>query len=217
MRRIRSLQKILGSQLLVNASNIHPTVAFIQPVHAAVIQKSSALCLQRHNFTATASACFAAGSAQSSQSRPKRTQHSRRRGARKATTVPTSEPPTSAPPTKSVDTPSLDRNVRPFAFNDQCQIWNETQHRIRASSIPQYAFNVLIKLKLAGDHFQMHWSGMHRQSYHTSASIILCVGHDVFVVGGTVRDLLLDQVPKDVDLTTSASLVQVSTAVAHYM
>ncbi|KAA6424894.1 MAG: polynucleotide adenylyltransferase family, partial [Trebouxia sp. A1-2] len=37
----------------------------------------------------------------------------------------------------------------------------------------------------------------------------MCVGHDVFVVGGAVRDLLLNQVPKDVDLTTSASLVQV--------
>lgn len=45
----------------------------------------------------------------------------------------------------------------------------------------------------------------------------MCVGHDVFVVGGAVRDLLLNQVPKDVDLTTSASLVQVSAAVAQYM
>ncbi len=208
----RSLQKILGPQLLVNASNIHLTVVFIQPVHAAVIQKPSALCLQRHNFTAASSACFAAGGAQSLQSPPKRTQHSRRRRARKATTVPTSEPPT-----KSFDTPSLDRNVRPSTVNDQCQIWNETQHRIKASSIPQYAFSVLIKLKLAGDHSQVHWSGMHSQSYHTSASVTLCVGHDVSVVGGTVRDLLLNQVPKDVDLTTSASLVQVGTAVAQYM
>ncbi len=208
----RNLQKILGPQLLVNASNIHPTVAYIQPVHAAVIQKPSALCPQRHNFTATSSACFAAGGAQSSRSPPKRTQHSRRRRPQKISTVPTSESPT-----KSFDTPSFDRSVRPSTVNDQCQIWNETQHRIRASSIPQYAFSVLIKLKLAGDHFQMHWSGLHSQSYHTPASISLCVGHDVFVVGGTVRDLLLDQVPKDVDLTTSASLVQVSTAVAQYM
>ncbi len=145
----RSLKKILGPQLLVNASNIHPTVAFIQPVYAAV-------CLQRHNFSATSSACFAAGGAQSSQSPRKRTQHSRRRRAQKISTVPTPESPT-----KSFDTPSFDKSVRPTTVNDQCQIWNETQHRIRASSIPQYAFSVLIKLKLAGDHFQTHWSGLH--------------------------------------------------------
>ena len=205
----RSLWKILGPQLLVNVSNIQPTVAFVHQVQAAVIQKPSALCLQRHNFTASSVACFAAGGAQSSQSLPKRTQHSRRRRAQKVTTV-----PTSAPPTKSFDVPSLDRNFRPSTINGHCQIWNESQHRIRASSIPPYALSLLIKLKLAGDHFQMHWSGTHSQSYHTSASSTLCVGHDVFVVGGTVRDLLLDQVPKDVDLTTSASLLQVSTAVA---
>ncbi|DBA75891.1 TPA: hypothetical protein ACH3X1_010285 [Trebouxia sp. C0004] len=173
----RSLQKILGAQLLVNASK-QPTVAFIQPVQAGVIQKPSALCLQRHNFTASSSVCFAAEGVELSQSPSKRTQHSRRRHARKAINVPTSEPPA-----KRFDTPSLDRSVRSSTVNDQCQIWNETQHRIRASSIPHYAFSLLIKLRLAG--------------------------HDVFVVGGTVRDLLLNQVPSDVDLTTSASLVQV--------
>lgn len=174
----RSLRKILGPQLLVNVSNIQPKVAFIPPVQAAVIQKPSVLCLQQHNFTASSRACFAAGSAQLSQSPPKRTQHSHGRRARKVIAVPTFKPPT-----KSFDTPSLDKNVWPSTVNGQCQIWNETQHRIRASSIPHYAFSLLIKLKLAG--------------------------HDVFVVGGTVRDLLLDQVPKDVDLTTSASLEQV--------
>lgn len=161
----RSLQKILGP-LLVNASNIHPTVAFIQPVRAAVIHKPPALCPLRRNITAASRACFAAGGAQSSLSPPKRTQHSRRRRARKETTVPTSEPPT-----KSFGAPSLDRNVWPPTVNDQCQIWTETQHRIRASSIPRYAFSVLIKLKLAGAHFCMHWSGMHSQSHHTLASI----------------------------------------------
>lgn len=34
-------------------------------------------------------------------------------------------------------------------------------------------------------------------------------GHDVFVVGGTVRDLLLEQEPKDLDLITTATLQQV--------
>ena len=206
----RSVQKILAPQLLVKFSSTQPTFAIIQLVHAAVIQKPSALCLQRHNFTAASSPCFAAEGAQSFRSPPERTHHSRRRRAWKETTVPTSDPQSD---TKSFDTPSLDRIVRPSTFNDQCQIWNETQHRIRASSIPQYAFSVLIKLKLAGDHFQMHWSGMHSQSYHTSASYALRVGHDVFVVGGTVRDLLLNQVPKDIDLTTSASLQQVSATV----
>lgn len=37
----------------------------------------------------------------------------------------------------------------------------------------------------------------------------LFAGHDVFVVGGTVRDLLLNQEPKDLDLVTTATLHQV--------
>ena len=37
----------------------------------------------------------------------------------------------------------------------------------------------------------------------------MVAGHDVFVVGGTVRDLLLQQQPQDVDLVTTASLQQV--------
>ncbi len=144
----RSLQKILDPQLLVNASNIQPVLAFIQPVQAAVIQK-----------LASSSACFAAGGADSSQLPPKRTQHSRRRPSRKVTTVPKFEPPT-----KKLDTLSLDRNVRLSTSSGRCQIWNESQHRIRASSIPQYAFGLLIKLKLAGKHCHMHWSGTHNQA-----------------------------------------------------
>ena len=34
-------------------------------------------------------------------------------------------------------------------------------------------------------------------------------GHDAFVVGGTVRDIILGNIPKDVDLITSATLQQV--------
>ena len=34
-------------------------------------------------------------------------------------------------------------------------------------------------------------------------------GHDAFVVGGTVRDIILGNTPKDVDLITSATLQQV--------
>jgi hypothetical protein len=42
-------------------------------------------------------------------------------------------------------------------------------------------------------------------------------GHEVYLVGGSVRDMLLKQVPKDFDVITTAQLKQVIHALAFNM
>jgi tRNA nucleotidyltransferase/poly(A) polymerase len=41
-----------------------------------------------------------------------------------------------------------------------------------------------------------------------SSTPLLAAGHDVYLVGGTVRDLLLHKAPRDYDLLTTANLQQ---------
>ena len=40
-------------------------------------------------------------------------------------------------------------------------------------------------------------------------SCFASAGHDTYIIGGSVRDLILGKQPKDVDLVTSATLPQV--------
>jgi hypothetical protein len=51
------------------------------------------------------------------------------------------------------------------------------------------------------------------QNQNKRNKICLCAGHEVYVVGGTVRDLLLGGTPKDYDILSSAELHQASRAV----
>ena len=44
----------------------------------------------------------------------------------------------------------------------------------------------------------------------------VAAGHDAYVVGGAVRDLLLGNPPKDFDLVTTAQPQQVSLRAGHY-
>ena len=57
-------------------------------------------------------------------------------------------------PIKS-DTPALDTEPCGPSRHAKVQIWDGSQHQIRASSIPPYAFGLLTKLKLAGNHRQL--------------------------------------------------------------
>ena len=85
------------------------------------------------------------------------------------------------------------------------RILDESQHQIKGDSLPVYAWPLLIRLKLAGN------IGLSNGVVQDSRSNVVTqhAGHDVFVVGGTVRDLTIGVVPKDVDLLTSAPLKQV--------
>lgn len=40
----------------------------------------------------------------------------------------------------------------------------------------------------------------------------VCAGHEAFLVGGAVRDMLLGRKPKDFDVLTTATPVQVTSA-----
>ncbi|KAL3143733.1 hypothetical protein ABBQ32_003567 [Trebouxia sp. C0010 RCD-2024] len=84
-------------------------------------------------------------------------------------------------PVLNRDSKSTAKGARPSSISTH--VLDDSQHLVKASSLPDYAWPLLTKLHFAG--------------------------HDVFVVGGTVRDLLLGQEPKDLDLLTSASLQQV--------
>ena len=99
------------------------------------------------------------------------------------------------------DVKSTSKGSRPSSASTQ--VLDDSQHWINASLLPAYAWPFLTKLRLAGkDKAQ---ADLHLSVQHESSR----AGHDVFVVGGTVRDLLLDQQPKDLDLVTTATLQQV--------
>lgn len=65
----------------------------------------------------------------------------------------------------------------------QARIYEDDEHGIRGVHIPRSVWKVLLKLRAAG--------------------------HEGYIVGGAVRDLLLKGVPKDFDILTSATVKQV--------
>eukprot|EP00884_Botryococcus_braunii_P009853 jgi/Botrbrau1/1886/Bobra.0005s0003.1 len=73
-----------------------------------------------------------------------------------------------------------DRESEPLLFS---KVFQDDEHGIKSSSIPQQTMAVLLRLRGAG--------------------------HEGYVVGGAVRDLLLEQQPKDFDIVTSATPHQV--------
>ncbi|KAH7293656.1 hypothetical protein KP509_28G035300 [Ceratopteris richardii] len=72
--------------------------------------------------------------------------------------------------------------VEPLEYG-QWRVWNKGEHGIMDQHIPDYAWKVLRRLRERG--------------------------HGTYLVGGSVRDLLLKKVPKDFDLITTAQLNQV--------
>ncbi len=46
-------------------------------------------------------------------------------------------------------------------------------------------------------------------SHHSSPAYVTRTGHEVYVVGGSVRDVVMGNAPKDLDLLTTATVQQV--------
>lgn len=102
-------------------------------------------------------------------------------------------------------------------------IVDDSGHPLRHTDFPRSVWTCLLRLRAEGEGPAAECSACSALNLHLLASLTVCsrrclgmvevleggAGHEGWVVGGAVRDLLLNNRPKDFDIVTTATPAQV--------